>query len=518
MARSHRFVGVTFGEFAAWHASGETRLLRGRLIDVPIDSNAPARSVRDGFPVRTLLQRLPPLSLDDEEGVLIVRLASGQLSDDEDDSQLARIAMDLVEGVIPLTARARQILIARLEDYGITPEEAWFEDEFRALSYKRRVQSSVRAGNDLVGIVAPSIQQATTNRVEDAAARALAIKDFDGVVAVSDGHASVPETWIAFAFGWTRHKPYDRGALNHLFDAGAVLTELQAKNGAAISTDAIEAFRGHARSILRKFGDRARIDEILRCQEFDSAAQEIKAAAPDAFPAGLSALVLYLRWQEQFHNAGSSIDIGRLSDDLTRLSPINHKDILAAVWLLGYYAGCERVAPLAYAANRNRFRWFRGQPLVVPPADAPNSDAGGPDAGSEPVLVGADPPSGLGLAEGEQPNGGAGSGTAADGDNSLEPANLNESSTLEPGSKAHDAVVLEGAVGGDEANMRDARSAPTVEMEPRNQPIQVPEGGPAARADHGTGVADNPPRRGRRPTPGKTESRRRGARNRTKQD
>lgn len=477
MSKSHRFVGVTFGELAAWHASGETRLLRGRLIDVPTDTKAPARSVRDGFPVRTLLQRLPPLSLDDEEGVLIVRLASGQLSDDDEDSQLVRISMDLVEKVVPLTERARQILILRLEDYGITPEKAWFEDEFRELSYKRRVQSSIRAGNDLVGIFAPSTQQATTNRLEGAAARALAIKDFDGAVAVSDGPASVPETWIAFAFGWTRHKPYDRGALNHLFDAGTVLKELQAKNGAVISTDAVDAFRRSAKLILEKLGDRARIDEILGCQEFDSAAHEIEAAAPDAFPAGLCALVLYLRWQEQFHNAGSSIDIGRLSDDLGRLTPINHRNVLAAVWLLGYYAGCERVAPLAYAAHA-RFRWFHGQRLVV---------------------HGADRPSGSGLAEGKQPNGGAGSETAADGDGSLSPENPRGSSTVDLDRKTDKAAVSDGRVGGDETNTRDACSAQTHAKETSQQGTLT---GFEVHEDQGTGPADKSSNR-KTTTPGK---------------
>ena len=510
MSKSHRFVGVTFGELAAWHASGETRLLRSRLIDIPIDSKTPARSVRDGFPVRTLLQRLPPLSLDDEEGVLIVRLASGQLSDDEEDSQLVRISMDLVEGVVPLTERARQILIVRLEDYGITPEEAWFEDEFRELSYKLRVQSSIRAGNDLVGIFAPGIEQATTNRLEGAAERALAIKDFDGAVAVSDDPASVSGTWIEVAFGWTRHQPYDRGTLNHLYDAGVVLKELQAKNGAAISTDAVVAFRDRAKSIVKKLGDRARIDEILGCQDFYSAAHEIEVAAPDAFPAGLCALVLYLRWQEQFHNAGSSIDIGRLSDDLARLRI--DQNILAAVWLLGYYAGCERVAPLAYAANRVRFRWFRGQPLVVPAADASNSDAGGPDAGNGPVLVGADPLSGSGLAEGEQPNGGAGSESAADGDVSLPPENPRDSSTADLDCKADKAAVLDGPVGGDETNTRDACSAQTDAKETSQQELRLHQKELAASTDQGTSLAD---RSSRKQTPKprkKTESHRRGPR------
>ena len=507
MSKSHRFVGVTFGELAAWYASGETRLLRSRLIDVPIDSKAPARSVRDGFPVRTLLQRLPPLSLDDEEGVLIVWLASGQLSDDEEDSQLVRISMDLVEGVVPLTERARQILIVRLEDYGITPEEPWFEHEFRELSYKLRVQSSIRAGNDLVGIFAPGIEQATTNRLEGAAARALAIKDFDGAVAVSDDPASVSGTWIEVAFGWTRHQPYDRGTLNHLYDAGVVLKELQAKNGAAISTDAVVAFRDRAKSIVKKLGDRARIDEILGCQDFYSAAHEIEVAAPDVFPAGLRALVLYLRWQEQFHNAGSSIDIGRLSGDLTRL-PINHKDVLAAVWLLGYYAGCERVAPLAYAADCVRFRWFRGQPLVVPGADASNSDAGGVgDAGNGRVLVGADPPSRSGLAEGEQPNRGAGSETAADGDVSLPPENPRDSSTADLDCKADQAAVLNGPVGGDETNTRDACSAQTDAKETSQQGNLT---GVEARADQGTGIADKSSKRQLTKPRKKTESHRRG--------
>jgi hypothetical protein len=512
MAKSHRFVGVTFGELAAWHASGETRLLRGRLIDVPADNKATALFVRDGFPVRALLQRLPPLSLDDEEGVLIVKLASGQLSDDDEDSQLVRISMDLVEGVVPLTERARQILIVRLEDYGITPAEAWFEREFRVLSYERRVQSSIRAGNDLVRIFAPGIQPATAHRLEGAAARALEIKDFDGAVAASDDPASVPGTWIAFAFGWTRHKPYDRGTLNHLFDAGVVLRELQAKKGAAISTDAMDAFRSSAKSILKKLGDRARIDEILRCQDFDSAAHEIEAAAPDAFPAGLRALVLYLRWQEQFHNAGSSIDIRRLSDDLARL-PIDHEDVLAAVWLLGYYAGCERVAPLVYAADRVRFRWFRGKPLVVPAADASISDAGGAHAASGPGLVGADSLSADGSTEREQPNGGAGSETAADGDGSLSPENPHDLSTVDLDCKADKGAVLDGPVGGDEANMRDTRSAQTDAKETSQQGNLT---GFEARADQATGIADNSSKRQRTTLRKKTTDHRRGPRTKTK--
>lgn len=513
MSKSHRFVGVTFGELAAWHASGETRLLHSRLIDVPTDSEAPALSAGNRFTIRTLLQRLPPLSLDDEEGVLVMRLASGQLSHDEDDSQLVRISMDLVEGVVPLTERARQILIVRLEDYGITPEKAWFEEEFRELSYKRRVQSSVRAGNELVRIAVSSTQQVTTNRLEGAAARALAIKDFDGPVAVSDDPASVPETWIEFAFGWTRHDSYDHGALNHLYDAGGVLKKLLTKNSAAISTDAFAALRESGKVIVKKFGDRARFDEILRCTDFVSAALAIKAAAPDVFPAGLCALVLYLRWQEQFHNAGSSIDFGCLSedlDDLARLS-INHTDIVAAVWLLGYYAGCERVAPLVYAKEHARFRWFRGQPLVVSGADTSNSNAGGPDARKDPAPVVAPKSSGLGLAGGEQPNGGAGSETAADGDGSLAPENPRESSTVDRDRKPDEAAAVDGPVGRDETNKQDKRSPQTDAKETCQPDLPLPgmEKGYAVGGYQGTGKSNKKEKGSKKTTKKQTPARKR---------
>ncbi len=276
--------------------------------------------------------------------------------------------MDRVEGVVPLTSRAREILIGRLEAYGMAPGEAWFETEFRALSYERRVESSIRAGNDLVGIFAPGLHQLPFERLEGPAALALALKDFDGVVPGSVEPTSAHKTWVSYAFGWTCHKPYDRGALNHLFDAGTILKELLQEGHVAVGrTDALAEFRVSAKLMVDKFGDRARIDEILGCDEFLSIAQKLQEATPEAFPTGLCALVLYLRWQEQFHNADSSIDISGLSADLNHLASTidNRKDIFAALWLLGFYAGCERVAPLVYAANRDCYPWFRGEPLEV---------------------------------------------------------------------------------------------------------------------------------------------------------
>ena len=75
----------------------------------------------------------------------------------------------------------------------------------------------------------------------------------------------------------------------------------------------------------------------------------------------------------------------------------------------------------------------------------------------------------IGSTEREQPNGGAGSETAADGDGSLSPENPHDSSTVDLDCKADKAAVLDGPVGGDETNTRDACSAQTDAKETSQQ-------------------------------------------------
>lgn len=372
VTKAHRFVGVTFGEFAALHASSEMRLLRSRLVDIPLDTSASSLPVRDGDSVRMLMRRLPALSLDDEEGVLILRLMSGQLPEDEDDSQLVRIPMDRIDCLVPLTSRAKAILTGRLAPYGIAPGDAWFEAAFQALSYQRRVESSVSAGHDLVGMFAPAEYRPRLEKLVAPAARALAMKDFEGVVPdnseeYSDADTCV-DTWVSGAFRWTRHTPDDYGALNHLFDAGTILrTLLQKRPVEGGSEGALVEFRGIATKMKKELGNQARIDEILGFDSFVPVAQALQDAIPDVFPAGLSALVLYLRWKERFQKSDLSIDIDSISADLDLLKSSSYRrdDIFSALWLLGFYAGSGAVSYMAYAADPERHSWFRGTPLQI---------------------------------------------------------------------------------------------------------------------------------------------------------
>lgn len=372
--RCHRLVGVTFGELSAWHASGDTRLLRGRIIDFP-DSGDNGLPRLDVYAVRMLLRRLPPLSLDDEEGVLVVWLGQNHLQSDDQDSQLVRIAVSQVEGVIPLTARARRILAGRLEPSGIALQEAWFEEEFRIHSCGLRVESATRAGNELVKLFLPCFQEGLIDtNLGKSAALALALKDFDGVVPGSHEPSSVSESWVSSAFEWVRPAPYEYGALNHLLDAGGVLKKLHEKDQLVVNEVVLNQFRNVAKSMRDELGDRATLVTVLGDEKFVGAAKLLQAKAPDAVPSGLSVLVLFLRWSEHFHRAGSNIRLESVSADLVELqSSVNRADVVAALWLLGFYAGSERVMPLAYAAGGARYPWFHGTRLdVAPLSDQPH--------------------------------------------------------------------------------------------------------------------------------------------------
>jgi len=345
-----RYLGVTFGEFSAWHAHGETAIIRSRLIHVPT-------SETNGHAVNTLLRRLPALALDDEEGILLVRLVAGNLADDESDSEIARIPIERVEGVVPLTTRARNILIGRLEGFGIHPEPAIFESAYDAWSYRRRRAFSETAGDRLVRLMAPAAGWEPSSQLRQAAATSLAQSDFTNADVAIEVE-SAPPSWVNAAFGWTRHKPYEDGHLNHLWDAGSVLRDI-------LADDQLQALRAAGKSVKNELGIAADLEEIFSSASLKEAACHLRAASPDAFPAGLTALILYLRWQERFH-ALRAIDTELLSDDLYHLPP-HDPDVLSALWLLGFYVGIDHVTPIVYAARPLSFAWYEGKRLDLSP-------------------------------------------------------------------------------------------------------------------------------------------------------
>ena len=354
-----RYVGVSFGEFSAWHAHGETAIVRSRLIHVPTNETS-------GHAINMLLGRLPALALDDEEGVLLVRLVAGSLADDDMDSEIARIPIERVEGVVPLTNRARNILFGRLEGFGVNPEPAIFEGAYNAWSYRRRLRFSETAGDRLVRLMAPAAEWEPSSQLRRAAGASLAQSDFSNA-GVDVELASAPTSWVSKAFGWTRHKPYEDGHLNHLWDAGSVLRDV-------LVDDQLQALRAAGKAVKNDVGNAAGLGEIVSSAPLKEAARQLQAASPEAFPAGLATLILYLRWQERFH-ALRAVDTELLADDVKHLPP-HDPDVLSALWLLGFYVGIDYVTPIVYAASPLSFSWYEGKGLKLSPEPGASDPAG----------------------------------------------------------------------------------------------------------------------------------------------
>ena len=67
-----KMVGVTYGEFQSWYNYGEIRILYNRLVHL---KTTPEGGLDPESPhLSTLLERIPQLNLEDEEGILLIQL------------------------------------------------------------------------------------------------------------------------------------------------------------------------------------------------------------------------------------------------------------------------------------------------------------------------------------------------------------------------------------------------------------------------------------------------------------
>ncbi len=129
----------------------------------------------------------------------------------------------------------------------------------------------------------------------------------------------------------------------------------------------LKQYRDAARSnFTEKFGGCSRLPEVLGDVSFVRVAEATQAGFPGGFPTSLSTLVVFLHWKDLFHKAGDQIDVDRLAEDVPEfLKAIGFEATVAAVWLLGCFAGYERVVPAVYAADAHAYPWYSGTPLRI---------------------------------------------------------------------------------------------------------------------------------------------------------
>ena len=157
---------------------------------------------------------------------------------------------------------------------------------------------------------------------------------------------------------FTRHDPYDYGAIDYLIDSGQVLKKLSWPE----QSDGVERCREVVRGVLDRQSGISTLADVVGDAEIASLAAVLEESAPNLFP-GFRSLVIFCRWKELFHGWREAVDLQALGKDARELiaAGIDFRSVRESLWLLGCFAGHERVAPMRYAAEGHS--WWCGEKL-----------------------------------------------------------------------------------------------------------------------------------------------------------
>lgn len=365
--RSFReFVGVTYGEFQSWYNYGEIRLSADRLISLEVNADNESVVPDITCPSATiLLDRLPQLNIDDEEGLLLIQLAPMDGVDcscgtGPYNSRIFYIPTKRIELVIPLTERARRLLEPRLASFGISLSQPFFDKLATEIWFRMRLHNAWRGGDALVDTLFDAGENSIGNALRLAAAGGVRKLDLPEDEKI--GHADT--TWVTEAYTFTRHKPHDQGDINYLYDAGSVLAECAHKLHK--NPTIIKAYRDIATKDINKRLSSTPLSDILADASLKEAADVTETNFKDVFPASLYSLIIFLRWKDLFHKNGNEVDFQGLIDDCPKfVRSAGFEPTVIAVWLLGCFAGYEGIAPFVYSSNPESYAWFTGSKKLI---------------------------------------------------------------------------------------------------------------------------------------------------------
>lgn len=360
------FVGISYSEFQSLYFNGGITLHAGRLAKVRLGPDG--QPAPDCVGVDTLLGRLPQLPLDDEEGVILLELcdptSSSALRTSPSDPTSVVIPVGAVHRLLGLSKRATRLLESRLQDMGVRIGQPVFNGKARLHWFRRGAERALAGGDSLLATLVVDGDAAINESLRASATRA--IWDVDHEDDEADGLSCpvvVPRSCISGIFQYTRHDASAQGDYEYLNDLGHVLRR-------KMSADhVIEGDGGYRQLCIRlksELGADAGLHDILSSELLRRFDIKVQADFADLFPARLAAIVLFLRWKQLFQNPDLTIDINRLAAEAARFAGSAGFDAIAqAVWLLGCYAGHERVAHLRYAANPDAYPWYGGPKLDI---------------------------------------------------------------------------------------------------------------------------------------------------------
>ena len=298
-AGPHWFVGVTYGEFQSLYHYGRGRIPRDRVAHLKTNRHGtPAAGTKNAKKrVADLLERVPQLMLDDQEGVVILELEPRQSSSKA--RKVIEVGIGDVRNVIPTTRRAKRILEPRMRSLGVALDRPRFEGSVLEQWSRRNVENAIAGGQALCRLLFGDDGHADEKGVGEAAgddggqqlqgAVETAIRQLDrqeGQDVDEDG-AAMASTWIPAAYRFTRHDPYDYGFIDYLIDSGQVLKKLSWPE----ESDGVERCREVVRGVLDRRSGISSLADVVGDAEVASLAAALEETAPSLFAAGFRSLV-----------------------------------------------------------------------------------------------------------------------------------------------------------------------------------------------------------------------------------
>ena len=389
---------MTYGEFQSLYHCGRGRILRDRVVRLKMRGDGtPSASAKKRVP--DLLESLPQLMLDDQEGVVILELEPRQAV--LKGEKVIEVRIGDVRNVIPTTRRAKRILEPRMRSLGVALDRPRFEGPVLEQWSRRNVENAMAGGQALCRLLLGDDGHADEKGGGEAAgddggqqlqsAVETAIRQLDRQEGQDGDEAGavMAATWIPAAYRFTRHDPYDYGSIDYLIDSGQVLKKLSWPE----QSDGVERCREVVRGVLDRRSSISSLADVVGDAEIASLAADLEEAAPGLFPSGFRSLVIFCRWKELFHEWREAVDLQALGKEARDLvaAGIDFRSVRESLWLLGCFAGHERVAPMRYAAEGHS--WWCGEKLSLtkitgPPTGTAREGEVSEEAGEHAVAAG----------------------------------------------------------------------------------------------------------------------------------
>jgi len=348
-----KLVGVTYGEFQSWYNYGEIRICSSRIVDFETTLDGPPDPESPN--VSTLLERIPQLNLEDEEGVLIIQLKPDDIEIDnykisKIDVQTIYLPIECIQRVIPLTERACRILEPRVGSFGVKISPAYFHKQVGGKWFRLKLLKALRGGDVLVNArfrdglknIDETLRKAVEFGICELLYQDCSMEDL----------ADKNTIWIAEAFKYSRREPFKLGDLDYMIDAGAVLNEAF-KSGDEEKSPRLKPFKDVLENAIDK---RASLVEVFKDTKWIQDINKMERDLLGTTSVGLASLVLFLRWKEQFHKLNQEVDFDQLKEDTAEFAvSISFEQTVAAVWMFGCFVGYENVTQEVYTDEKYSF-------------------------------------------------------------------------------------------------------------------------------------------------------------------